>query len=90
MKLEFSVLMSIYKSEKPSNFDEAMRSIWVNQSLRPSQIVLVLDGPLTPELYECVSKWKETLGKLLDLVKLPKNSGLGSSSKVRRLRMLLS
>ena len=77
--MEFSVLMSIYKSEKPSNFDEAMQSIWVHQSLRPSQIVLVLDGPLTPELYSCVSKWKEILGKILDIVKLPENLGLGSA-----------
>ena len=54
-----SVLMSIYYKERPEYFDQAMKSIWDNQSMKPDQIVLVEDGPLTPELYDMIKNWKQ-------------------------------
>ncbi|SFG03851.1 Glycosyl transferase family 2 [Lachnospiraceae bacterium C7] len=44
-----SVLMSVYKKEKPEYFKKALESI-INQSLQPDEIVLIKDGPLTDEL----------------------------------------
>lgn len=49
MEVAFSVLLSIYKKERPSWFREALESIF-SQSVQPSEIVLVKDGPLTEEL----------------------------------------
>ena len=51
MNINFSVLMSIYKKEKAENFKLAIESIYDNQTLKPSEIILVEDGPLTEELY---------------------------------------
>lgn len=36
--------MSIYYKEKPEYFEQAMESIWDNQTLKPDQVVLVEDG----------------------------------------------
>ena len=56
--MAFSVLMSVYKSENPSYFQVALESV-INQSLMPDEIVLIQDGPLTPELYEVIAGAKE-------------------------------
>ena len=77
--MDFSVLMSVYAKENPGYLDEALCSIWDRQTLKPGQIVLVKDGPLTMELDDCISKWKEKLSDLLYVVELPENVGLGAA-----------
>lgn len=44
-----SVLISIYQKENPQWFREALESVFA-QTVQPSEIVLVKDGPLTAEL----------------------------------------
>jgi glycosyltransferase involved in cell wall biosynthesis len=75
----FSVLISVYSKESPAYFNEAFQSIWVQQTLKPDQIVLVKDGPLTPELDDEIARWQEELGDLLTVVRLPTNVGLGAA-----------
>ncbi len=72
---EFSVLMSIYYKEVPSNFRESLDSI-IAQSYKPSEIILVEDGPLTKDLYAVIEEYKKELYNLIT-VPLEKNSGLG-------------
>jgi len=74
--MSFSVLMSVYANENPVNLDQSLISIWDQQTLIPEQIVLVKDGPLTPELDLLIGRWVEKLGKVITLVVLPKNLGL--------------
>lgn len=78
----FSVLISVYCKENPDNFDGALRSIWTVQTLKPEQIVLVKDGPLTPELDRVVSDWKLKLGQKLTVVLLERNMGLAAALNV--------
>ncbi|WP_198650483.1 glycosyltransferase [Saccharospirillum mangrovi] len=75
----FSVLMSVYQSESPSFLDEAIRSVWDDQTQKPSQIVIVKDGPLTRELDSVIGGWSERLGDILTLVSLKENKGLGAA-----------
>lgn len=77
--MTISVLMSVYKSEKPQYLDEAIRSIWDNQTLKPNQIVLVQDGPLGKELEQIIDKWKTYLGVVLCILKNEQNQGLTKS-----------
>lgn len=80
--MKFSVLMSIYFKESPDYFNEAMKSIWAEQSIKPSQIVLVQDGPLSQELYSMISVWEGMLGNALKCVPLENNVGLGEALNI--------
>ena len=71
----FSVLMSIYKKENLVWFREALDSIFV-QTLPPYEIVLIEDGPLTPELYEVIDEYQSKY-PIFNIVKNEKNLGLG-------------
>lgn len=76
---QFSVLMATYKGEKPEYLEQAIASNTVDQTRRPDELVLVQDGPLTPELEEVINRWKargEADGVPLKLVKLDRNMGL--------------
>lgn len=70
--MSLSVLMSVYHKEKPEYLQQALESIWDNQTLKPDEIVLVEDGPLTYELYSVLSKWNNKLKR----IPLKKNVGL--------------
>ena len=78
MKNNFSVLISVYKKEKAEYFDNALHSI-IDQTLMPSEIVLVEDGELTKELYDVIDKYKEKYNELFKIIKLEKNMGLGNA-----------
>ena len=75
--MDFSVLISVYHKENPEFLKRAFESIWDLQSLKPSQIVLVEDGPLTDDLNAEIQRQKELLGERLTVVSLEKNVGLG-------------
>lgn len=77
--MKFSVLMSIYKKEEPKYFNRAMQSIWDEQTIKPDEIVLVQDGPLTDGLYKAIDEWKAKIGESFKTVPLEKNVGLGEA-----------
>ena len=76
MSRDVSVLMSVYHREKPQYLDVALKSIWIDQTLTPKEIVLVKDGPLPAALEEVISKWLKTAGERLKIVPLETNCGL--------------
>lgn len=75
----FSVLLSVYKKENSWFLNQALASIYEGQNLKPSQVVLVMDGELTTELDDAVAVWQEKLGSVLTIVPLTKNVGLGAA-----------
>lgn len=77
--MRFSVLLSIYHKEDPTHFNEALTSIWDDQTLKPNEIVLVKDGPLTAELDQIIEQWKNKLEDTLKVIALPNNVGLGKA-----------
>lgn len=79
MFMSISVLMSVYKSEKSSYLDRALKSIWDDQTLKPDEIILVEDGPLGEDLNEVVDRWKERLSDRLVLLYNEVNLGLTKS-----------
>ena len=78
----FSVLISIYYKEKPEHFNACMKSIWDQQTLKPTEIVLVEDGPLTTELYDSIALWSERLQQTLRIIKLEDNVGTGKAKNI--------
>lgn len=77
--MNFSVLMSIYYKETPTFLNQCFTSIWTEQMLKPTEIVLVKDGGLTAELEQVISDWQEKLGSVLKIVALEQNVGLGKA-----------
>ena len=62
--MEFSVLLSVYKNEKPEYLQIALESI-VNQTLMPNEIVIVQDGPLTSALEIVINNLKSKYQNIL-------------------------
>ena len=73
----FSVLLSLYKKELPSQLRQSLNSLF-SQTLLPDEIILVKDGPLTPELDTIVSDYAARY-PFLKVVPLPQNQGLGKA-----------
>lgn len=76
MLLEYSVLMSVYSNERPEWLDIAVRSM-LDQTVPPSEFVIVEDGPLTDGLYKVIETFETLYPGLFKTVSYPKNKGLG-------------
>ena len=74
--IQFSVLISVYKKEKPEYLKTALQSI-INQTLKPTEIVIVKDGLLTQELDDCIKKYENKYSELIKIVAFKENRGLG-------------
>ena len=71
---DLSVLMSVYKSEKPEYLDMALKSVFT-QTLRAGKVVLVKDGVLTAELDDVIEKYKK-IENSLTILSFEDNRGL--------------
>ena len=76
--MNYSVLISVYKSEKVAYFEQAMDSI-LNQTVRPEQIVLVRDGLVYEELQEAIDKYVSAYPEMFTYLPLEQNGGLGNA-----------
>ena len=68
--------MSLYNKEHPEYLRQALDSM-INQTVKPDEIVLVEDGPLTDELYNVVAEYKSNYHELMHVIVNEKNLGLG-------------
>ncbi|MBD5331384.1 MAG: glycosyltransferase [Bacteroides sp.] len=75
--MEFSVLMSVYCKEKVEALECAIVSL-LCQTYQPSEIIIVEDGPLTSELYNCLDEF-ECKYPIIKRIKLSENGGLGKA-----------
>lgn len=73
---QFSVLMSLYIKERPEYLKESLESV-LNQTVRPNQIVVVKDGPLTEELEAVLKSFVSKETELYTIVPFEQNQGLG-------------
>ena len=80
--MKFSVLMSVYKNDNAEYLIEALRSIYEGQTVKPDEIIVVFDGPLTPELYSVLEEFRN--GKEDKVFYLPQevNKGLGEALRI--------
>ena len=78
MNYSFSVCMSVYKNDKPTDVSVALDSI-INQTVRPNEIVLVVDGPVSDELMLVLDEYDKRYIGLFNMIRLPINKGLGNA-----------
>lgn len=77
-KISFSVSMCVYKKDNPEWFKIAVDSV-INQTVKPSEIVLVVDGPVTDSLNKPIKEYEEN--SLFKVIRLPKNIGHGNARR---------
>ena len=76
--MEFSVLTTVYKQESPTNLRKSLLSSY-EQTIKPTEIILVCDGELTEELDRELEKLKIEI-PILKIFYLPENLGSGPAS----------
>ena len=76
MTIQFSILISVYKKEKAEYLKQALQSV-INQTLKPTEVVIVKDGILTKELDECIENFQIQYPKLFEILAFKENRGLG-------------
>lgn len=76
LDFKFSVLLPVYYKEDPSYFRLALESL-KNQTLPPTEVVLIKDGPLSFELEEVLIEFDEILP--FNFLVLEENIGLGEA-----------
>ncbi|WP_028821814.1 glycosyltransferase [Propionimicrobium lymphophilum] len=82
---EFSVLLPVYIGDPVDFFARSLKSVSVEQTLKPAEVVVVCDGPVKPEVDEFLAE--VTAGSRDDLVadvpvrvaRLEQNQGLATA-----------
>jgi glycosyltransferase involved in cell wall biosynthesis len=67
----FSVLMSVYKNDRPAWLKESLDSLF-NQTLKADEVLIVKDGPLTLELEAVLDSYSD---KSIRYLAFPENRG---------------
>ena len=80
--MEFSVCTSVYRNDKPEFVRVALNSMLVNQSVKPSEIVLVQDGPVPNSLSSLLYEYENEYPEVMHIIRLEKNGGLGNALKL--------
>ena len=78
-EFQFSVLMSVYAKENASHFQLALESNIENQTVRPTEFILVCDGPLTDALNRVAECYQERYPDMFRVYRLESNVGLGEA-----------
>lgn len=69
--------MSVYKNDKSEDFWTALESVTTNQTLKPAEVVFVIDGPVPDSINKIISKAETQSPGLYKVVRFEKNQGLG-------------
>ncbi len=78
----FSVLMSVYRSDKPKFVRRAIESVTAEQTRKPNEVVLVVDGPVPEELATLIRNYEQAPDSIFNVIWLPENKGLGNALRV--------
>ena len=73
--------MSVYKNDNPAFLNQALNSIYIDQTVKPDEIVIVIDGPVSDELRKIINDFKKqtNIVKIVDLIT---NRGLGEALRI--------
>ena len=76
---KFSVAMCLYQGDRADWFSSAVDSI-LNQTLKPNEVVLVVDGPIPQELESVVAEYEKL--DIFKVVRLEVNQGHGNARRI--------
>ncbi|GII99297.1 glycosyl transferase family 2 [Sediminihabitans luteus] len=72
----FSVLLPVYDGDSPEFLERSFDSVTVDQTRPPSEVVIVQDGPVRPELTRMLARLVDRSDVPVVLVEIPVNGGL--------------
>jgi glycosyltransferase involved in cell wall biosynthesis len=75
----FSVLISVYAKDNAQFLHVALDSVFLKQTLKPNEIVIVQDGPVTVEIDIVLNNYLIHYPQVFKIVKLSRNKGLGEA-----------
>ena len=78
-QIPFSVSICVYGGDDPTHFEIAVESI-LHQTVKPTEVVLVVDGPIPERLDEIISSYEKD--PVFKVIRLPKNQGHGEARRV--------
>lgn len=78
----FSVCTSVYKNDKPEFVKVALDSMLVHQGTKPSEIVMVQDGPIPANLSSLLDEYEQQYCNVMHIIRLEKNGGLGNALRI--------
>ena len=81
MNNEFAVAISVYHNDSAVFVKRALESIWDAQTVRPTQIVLVVDGPVGADIMDVILDFQAHC-PVLKMVQLAENAGSGNAMRV--------
>jgi glycosyltransferase involved in cell wall biosynthesis len=76
--MKFSVAMCVYAGDSAAHFVEALQSV-LEQSVRPDEVVLVVDGPIGNDLAFVIDRYEEL--SCFQVIRLPENQGHGMARR---------
>ncbi|TYP97352.1 glycosyl transferase family 2 [Tenacibaculum adriaticum] len=79
MNNKISVVMSVYYNDNAIHFEQAVESL-LNQTYKPSEIVIVVDGCVSKELEEVIKKYNNN--DIIIIIKLSNNQGLANALNI--------
>lgn len=80
--MQFSVVTSVYRNDNPKLVERALDSITTLQTLKPNEVVLVVDGPVSDSLSGLIKRRQAESPELYNIVWLPVNGGLGNALRI--------
>ncbi len=76
--MEFSVAMCVYGKDNPEWFETAVKSV-IEQTAKPSEVILVVDGPVPSELGDVIRKYEAN--EWFRVIRFEKNKGHGEARR---------
>lgn len=78
----FSVVTSAYKNDKSEFVRVALDSMLINQTVKPTEIVLVRDGQVPEVLDKLLNEYEARYPEVFNIIRLNQNGGLGNALKL--------
>lgn len=75
----FSVLISVYANDNAQFLHVALDSVFLKQTLKPNEVIIVQDGPVTAEIDFVLNHYLIDYPKVFKIVRLSQNRGLGEA-----------
>lgn len=80
--MKTSVLMSVYKNDNPNFLKLALESVYEHQTVKPDEIIVVVDGPVGKELLDTLDAFIANKKDIVKCYPQEENRGLGEALRI--------